>query len=237
MQKQRDLKPTSFNDEPCFSGRATYKDVEATPSNEEPCFSGRATEAPMGRDTCANAHSQSSSRIKSSNKTTEPLWEQQLSDNVHSCSSAMAKCSKTSEVPMELQLHGSVHSQAGATIKSSTPIEAPSDRELVESSHKHSSSRNKGSKQTRKLERRFIELVMNWKATPLLPETEPGSEDLEWLSRKSVQCSVNSDAAQSCRVTSSVEEPTHGSGVSSYQTRACYLPELEIYQLPYVVPF
>lgn len=183
----------------------------------------------MQRDSCANDHSQYSSVIKSSNKITEILLEQQFRDNFHSCSSSATRGSMTSEAPMELER------QPSSTIKSSKPIEAPAERELVESSHSHSSSRDEGSKKARKLERQFGDLVMNWKALPSLLDS--GTEDLGWLYEKTGQHSRSSDAAQSCRVRSSIVEPSHGSGVSSCQTRPCYLPELEMYQLPYVVPF
>ncbi|KAK8945665.1 hypothetical protein KSP40_PGU012998 [Platanthera guangdongensis] len=85
----------------------------------------------------------------------------------------------------------------------------------------------------RKSERRFRQLMLNWKPPPLQLSDE---EDLDWLfaSRRPPKEMKSSERISkapapepsACRV------PT-----DSLQPRACYLPEFDMYQLPYVIPF
>ncbi|PKA54025.1 hypothetical protein AXF42_Ash016190 [Apostasia shenzhenica] len=92
-----------------------------------------------------------------------------------------------------------------------------------------------GSCSTPELERSFRDLILNWKPPSLqLDEKDMGDED--WLfsthrSRRIEPIAKNLQVGVSDRTACSADAG------SSLQPRACYLPDCDILQLPYVVPF
>ncbi|CAL9753285.1 unnamed protein product [Musa acuminata subsp. burmannicoides] len=110
-------------------------------------------------------------------------------------------------------------------------VETGLDREAAAPSHRTTSSKRIGSR-TRQQEK-FDELIVNWNPSPLqleLESSDAGGDD--WLFGAPKQRGTSSFAAES--------KSSNGSGsnfISSPQPRALYLPELDMYQLPYTVPF
>lgn len=136
--------------------------------------------------------------------------------------------SRASEVPLPHKLSDNAH-----RMKSN---EAPQEQKFDENAHIHASRSSKGSTRAQKLEKQFRDLTLSWKPSPLLLDCEPGTEDLSWLFGNSGQHRVKSDA-MSPGVSSAAEDLSRRSSVCSFQPKALYLPALEMYQLPYVVPF
>ncbi|ONK55876.1 uncharacterized protein A4U43_C10F1870 [Asparagus officinalis] len=290
LRKHNDQKPTSVNNEPCFSGRT----IE-TPIEQELCNNaGRAssstiksakkievlaerkmsnnanvqlaamtksskiTESLRGMDLGYNARSHSSriqscktieapkeqklvnnalisssSGIKNAKKT-EASAEGKLSNTSHSRLSAMTKRSKITEAPRLIDLGHNAHSLSSDRIESCKTIEAPAEQKLVENAHIPSTSESKSSKRCRKMDRKFSDLIDNLKPAPLLLDAELGSEDLGWLFEKPCRDRAN---VQSSSTSNAVEDRSNGSFSSCFQPKACYLPEFEMYRLPYTIPF
>lgn len=89
------------------------------------------------------------------------------------------------------------------------------------------------SSRAKEMERQFKELIVNWNPPPLL-FGDPDIGDKEWLFGTKQQ--RNNPSAKTCGANSAeVLDLDHGSGTSSLQPR--YLPEFDLYQLPYVIPF
>ncbi|CAL9177995.1 uncharacterized protein LOC135612742 isoform X1 [Musa acuminata AAA Group] len=110
-------------------------------------------------------------------------------------------------------------------------VETGLDREAAAPLHRTTSSKRIGSR-TRQQEK-FDELIVNWNPSPLqleLESSDAGGDD--WLFGAPKQRGASSFAAES--------KSSNGSGsnaISSPQPRARYLPEFDMYQLPYTVPF
>lgn len=108
------------------------------------------------------------------------------------------------------------------------------DGEAGPSKNRHKKHRHENSAQ--KSERLFRELIVNWKP-PSLPLNEPADdEDLDWLF--SSRCQPKDAIASAPISKASISEATTCRiPTNSLQPRACYLPEYDMYQLPYVIPF
>ncbi|KAG0488516.1 hypothetical protein HPP92_007327 [Vanilla planifolia] len=84
-------------------------------------------------------------------------------------------------------------------------------------------------------ERLYWDLMSNWKPIPIYSEeANAGEEDWLFAATKQSQRGEASTQDSSSGVAEHVSCP---STASSLQPRACYLPEHDIYHLPYVVPF
>ena len=262
----KDPEATPENEEPCFSDQVTSKDLKATqavrptprdlkatPSIHDtyrdvkapPSF--RATSeglkaTPAIRATYEDLKATPAIRVASKDLKATPAIRGISKDlqvtpvNVEPCFSGRdtSKCLEATPANAEPSCFPGWATEAPKSINISMRPEARMEEDLGDHGHSHSSSRSKkGSKRSRKLERQFRDLIMNWKPAPLLLDAEAGTEDMGWLFENSRQCQVSSDA-QSCSVSSIGEDL---SALGSFQPRACYLPELEMYQLPYAVPF
>lgn len=85
----------------------------------------------------------------------------------------------------------------------------------------------------RKSERRFRELILNWKPPPLQLNEE---ENLDWLFASRCQLKDGESGAKMSKAP--ISEPSACLvPTDSLQQRACYLPEFDMYLLPYVIPF
>ncbi|XP_020093791.1 DNA ligase 1-like [Ananas comosus] len=88
-----------------------------------------------------------------------------------------------------------------------------------------------------KKERQFMDLIMNWNPPRLEQFEDSDLVDQEWLFATSARPSKPNPQNQD-RVGKEEGLLSRENGmVSSLQPRACYLPELGIYQLPYVIPY
>ncbi|URE06953.1 hypothetical protein MUK42_19869 [Musa troglodytarum] len=107
-------------------------------------------------------------------------------------------------------------------------VETGLDRGAAAPSHGTTSSKRIGSRTWQ--QEKFDQLMVNWNPPPLqLESSDAGGDD--WLFG-APKPRASSYAAES--------KSSNGSGsnvISSPQPRACYLPELDMYQLPYTVPF
>ncbi|XP_072960762.1 uncharacterized protein [Typha angustifolia] len=111
-------------------------------------------------------------------------------------------------------------------------MEVACQSEAMETTHNHSSTK-KSDRSVIKMERRFKELILN--LNPLLLQSEQTDvSDQEWLfgstSKQHPDPSLN-------RFIKGEGLPSHKVAVSLEQPRACYLPEFDSYQLPYVIPY
>ncbi|ONK72618.1 uncharacterized protein A4U43_C04F21280 [Asparagus officinalis] len=185
-----------------------HKDPKPTPAIEEPCIPCRTT----SKDAAATPANE------------EPCFSGWATE-------APLGLEIFKVAPSNHNLVGNAQAESCAMIKSNKATEAPKELELVDHSHRPASSSSKSSKRAQKLERRFRDLLGNWKPAPFLLDAEAGTEDQGWLFANPRQHQANSDA-QSCGLSRTSEALSH-----SFQPRACYLPELETYQLPYAVPF
>ncbi|RWW00887.1 hypothetical protein GW17_00036119 [Ensete ventricosum] len=103
------------------------------------------------------------------------------------------------------------------------------DREAAAPMHRTTSSSKKVGSRTRQQEK-FDELIVNWNTPPLQLESLDAEGD-DWLVG-APKLRSSSYAAES--------KSSNGSGsnvIFSLQPRARYLPEFDMYQLPYTVPF
>ncbi|KAJ4784468.1 hypothetical protein LUZ62_035714 [Rhynchospora pubera] len=116
------------------------------------------------------------------------------------------------------------------------------ERERRESKHHHHSS-SKRSKR-KEAEKLFEELITNWRP-PMVDLLEGDVGDQDWLMSGSKKRRVETLEGDDDWLSKSSKNKTgeegllgHTNGVTcSYQTWAVPMPELDIYQLPYVVPF
>lgn len=79
-----------------------------------------------------------------------------------------------------------------------------------------------------KSESQFEDLLENWKFPPLLMEN-PDFDNQEWLFGRKEQC--NKVAKQNKDIDNSIAES------SGLWPRACYLPAVDLYALPYAIPY
>uniref|UniRef100_A0ACD5X4N7 Uncharacterized protein n=1 Tax=Avena sativa TaxID=4498 RepID=A0ACD5X4N7_AVESA len=151
-------------------------------------------------------------------------------------------------------LHQPERQQPPVLQKSKSPVETPVVKQQQASSvHKEepcSSGRNTGkgtvpevkesksdrkkSRKAEKKERKFGDLFVTWNPPSFEMEDTSGVGDQDWLlggTRKPDACVKSCTASDGSLPVQSMEQQF------SWQPRAIHLPDLNIYQLPYVVPF
>jgi hypothetical protein len=115
--------------------------------------------------------------------------------------------------------------------------------ERKESKHHHHHSSKKSKRKA--AEKLFEELITNWKAP--VDHLQEEMQDLDWLMCGAKKRKVENEkekgeddwlskSSSKCKAGEGLLGHTHVM-LGSYQTRAVYMPELDLYQLPYVVPF
>ncbi|RWW50996.1 hypothetical protein BHE74_00042693 [Ensete ventricosum] len=113
-------------------------------------------------------------------------------------------------------------------------VETGLNQEAAVTLHRTSGSKRIGRRSWQR--EQFRDLIVNWNPPSLqLESCDAGGED--WLcGAPKRQTSLHSDEDKATtEVTSVTARQSYMS--SSLQPRACYLPELDMYQLPYEVPF
>lgn len=116
--------------------------------------------------------------------------------------------------------------------------------EKRESKHhrQHHSSKKSKRKESDKL---FEKLITNWKP-PVVDQFQEDMGDLDWLMSGAKKRRVENErgeddwlskSSSKCKAGEGLLGHTKGMMPGSYQTGAVYMPELDMYQLPYVVPF
>ncbi|KAJ0969926.1 hypothetical protein J5N97_022803 [Dioscorea zingiberensis] len=208
------------------------EDTEPNVSCEEPCFSGRH-ETPQGSEPAVERlHYPSSSQRNGSTDRSETASKQSRAETADKPSSSHQRCSPTGRV-------GAIYKQditESAEKPSSSQqkcIETMGQQKAPQAANAPSSSNRKLSRSERK-DQRYRDIVANWNPPPFHCELSDDAEE-GWLFKSRVQkCD---SVVKTCN--SGTEALGHGNTntMVSIQPRACYIPDVDMYALPYVVPY
>ncbi|KAH7663229.1 hypothetical protein IHE45_14G039300 [Dioscorea alata] len=204
------------------------KDAEAlVPNEEDPCFSGRL-ETPF-----QSLHFPSSSQRYSSADQSETVSNQEAAETMNKPFNSQ-------------QRHSGPSGRVEETYKQDVaqPNEKPSSSQLrytktpgeqkvdkVPASAPTPSTSNQRLSRIERKEQRYQDLVSNWNPQQFQYELSDDSED-NWLfgSRQ------GKDNDAGCKT--GAESSVYGNTTAvSFQPRACYIPEMDMHALPFVVPF
>ncbi|KAM0938722.1 hypothetical protein DsansV1_C22g0171041 [Dioscorea sansibarensis] len=207
------------------------KDVEAlVPSEEDPCFSGRLETPVEGLHSLSNSQRYSSadqsetvSNQEAAEITNKPSTSQQRHNGPSGRVDETYKCdvAQPGEIPSSSQLR---------YIK--TPGEQKVDK-VTGGAHTPSTANQRLSRIERK-EQRYRDLVSNWNPQQFQYELSNDTEQ-DWLFG-SQQGKGDNMVVKTCKAGEELSVYGNTAAVS-FQPRACYIPEIDTYALPFVVPF